>query len=66
MLVLDNTFTIKVHLVYCPVSAVFVCVTTRTTCSSFIKVSTVSHDKPGAADHSSVEWDVLFYPILFF
>jgi len=24
----------------------------------------VSHDKPGAADHSSVEWDVLFYPIL--
>ena len=22
----------------------------------------VSHDKPGAADHSSVEWDVLFDP----
>ena len=26
----------------------------------------VSHDKPGAADHSSVERDVLFHPILSF
>ena len=24
----------------------------------------VSHEEPGAADHSSVEWDVLFDPIL--
>ena len=22
----------------------------------------VSHDQPGAADHSSVDWDVLFDP----
>ena len=24
----------------------------------------LSHDKPGAVDHSSVDWDVLFHPIL--
>ena len=24
----------------------------------------VSHDKPGAADHRSVDWDVLFNPIM--
>ena len=26
------------------------------------KEPVVSHDKPGAADHSSVDWDVLFDP----
>ena len=28
----------------------------------FIDEPVVSHDKPGAADHSSVDWDVLLDP----
>ena len=28
----------------------------------FIDEPVVSHDEPGAADHSSVDWDVLFDP----
>jgi len=32
--------------------------------TEFFYEPAVSHDKPGAADHSSVDWDVLFNPIL--
>ena len=33
-------------------------------CGKGVEEPVVSHEEPGAADHSSVEWDVMFDQIL--